>query len=165
MRAFLAVMTIVVGGCAVTPQPQHWAKPGATQEAFMKDRYACLQQTPQDRPGVYNTTIFISCMGARGYKEEPNGDLSPPTEAVARMSSPNPLTAVGQATQEAAAAGSPTLAARRDYEKAVANYQACLATNPSNPNACEGQRNIMNADAQVLSAPNISQQSNVYVGH
>jgi len=56
--------------------------PGATQEAFMRDRYVCLQQTPQDRAGNYNTTLFASCMGARGYKEDPNGDLSPPPQAV-----------------------------------------------------------------------------------
>ena len=78
--------------------------------------------------------------------------------------SPNIFTALGGFFGDIAARTSPTLAARRDYEKAVANYQARLAANPSNPNACEGQRNIMNADAQILSAPNVSQQSNVYVG-
>ena len=42
-------------------------------------------------------------------------------------------------------------AAEQNYDDAVVNYQACLTANPSNPNACEGQRHIMDADAQVLS--------------
>ena len=81
MRAFLGAVALILGGCAAA-QPSHWEKPGATQEAFMRDRYVCLQQTPQDRAGNYNTTLFASCMGARGYKEDPNGDLSPPPQAV-----------------------------------------------------------------------------------
>ena len=74
MRAFLIAMVLVLGGCAAS-QPQHWEKPGATQEAFMRDRFVCLQQTPLDRAGNYNTTLFAACMGARGYKEDANGNL------------------------------------------------------------------------------------------
>src|SRR5215472_6621151 len=81
VRAFLGAVALILGGCAAA-QPSHWEKPGATQEAFRRDRYVCLQQTPQDRAGNYNTTLFASCMGARGYKEDPNGDLSPPPQAV-----------------------------------------------------------------------------------
>jgi hypothetical protein len=55
-------------------------------------------------------------------------------------------------------------AARQDYDRAVATYRTCLAANPSNPNACDGLRHIMDADAQVLSAPNVSAESNVYIG-
>jgi len=66
VRAFLGAVALILGGCAAA-QPSHWEKPGATQEAFMRDRYVCLQQTPQDRAGNYNTTLFASCMGARGY--------------------------------------------------------------------------------------------------
>ena len=157
-RKLIALLfAVYLSGCAA--QPMHWAKPGATQEAFMQDRYACLQQTPKNASWAYNGPLLISCMAARVYKEDPNGNLTVPPEArvlASGTSSPNIFNAMAR--------GSPVIAARQDYEQAVANYQACVAANPSNPNACESQRNIMNADAQILSAPNVSQQSNVYVG-
>jgi hypothetical protein len=74
VRAFLVVALLLLGGCAAA-QPTRWEKPGATQEAFMRDRFVCLQQTPLDRAGNYNTTLFAACMGARGYKEDANGNL------------------------------------------------------------------------------------------
>jgi len=73
MRAYLAV-ALILGGCAAA-QPTRWEKPGATQEAFMRDRFVCLQQTPLVA-GNYNTTLFAACMGTRGYKEDANGNLS-----------------------------------------------------------------------------------------
>jgi hypothetical protein len=82
--------------------------------------------------------------------------LFPPPDAVAK---PNPLAGVAAGLR----AMSPQGAARQDYDRAVANYQTCLAANPSNPNACDGLRHIMDADAQILSAPNIS--TDIYVGH
>jgi hypothetical protein len=91
-------------------------------------------------------------MEARGYRQDPNGDLAAPSGAIVATRGPNPFAALARS--------SPAIAARQDYDQAVANYQTCLAANSSNPNACEGQRNIMNADAQVLSASNASQQSN-----
>ena len=72
MRAYLAV-ALILGRCAAA-QPTRWEKPGATQEAFMRDRYVCLQQTPLVA-GNYNTTLFAACMGTRGYKEDANGNL------------------------------------------------------------------------------------------
>ena len=87
MRAFLAVMAVALCGCAA--QPMHWTKSGATQETFMQDRGTCLQQTPKDREGVYNASAFRSCMTARGYQQDPKGDLSAPPVA-----GPNPLQAV-----------------------------------------------------------------------
>jgi hypothetical protein len=39
-QAALAAMTL--SGCI--PAVMHWAKAGATQDAFMQDRYVCLQQ-------------------------------------------------------------------------------------------------------------------------
>jgi len=74
VRAFLAVMAVALCGCAA--QPMHWTKSGATQETFMQDRGTCLQQTPKDREGVYNASAFRSCMTARGYQQDPKGDLS-----------------------------------------------------------------------------------------
>ena len=66
------------------------------------------------------------------------------------------------AVQKGLAYMTPQGAARYDYDKAVAAYQNCLAANPSNPSACEGQRSIMQADAQVLSAA-VSPGTTVYV--
>jgi hypothetical protein len=43
------------------------------------------------------------------------------------------------------AAGSQT-AAQRDYHQSVADYENCLAANPSRERACEGQRRIMEAN-------------------
>jgi hypothetical protein len=40
--------------------------------------------------------------------------------------------------------------ARRMYEQSVADYRECLAANPAN--ACDGQRQIMEADERALSA-------------
>jgi hypothetical protein len=91
--SFLAIMaSAVIGGCAAQQQQQqqqvmHWAKPGATQQTFMQDRYDCLHQTPQNAGG-YDSPMFASCMGARGYKQDPNGDLFP-SDAVTTQS---PLT-------------------------------------------------------------------------
>jgi hypothetical protein len=42
--------------------------------------------------------------------------------------------------------------ARRDYDKSVTEYRTCLAANQSNARACEGQKNIMDANERVLSA-------------
>jgi hypothetical protein len=72
VRAFIAVIAsaVALGGCASQPVA-HWTKAGATQDTFMTDRYACLQQTPQNSAGAYNTPMFVSCMSARGYKEDP----------------------------------------------------------------------------------------------
>ena len=33
----------------------------------------------------------------------------------------------------------------RDYDQSVADYENCLAANPSNPTACDRQRRIMEA--------------------
>jgi hypothetical protein len=75
-------------------------------------------------------------MEARGYKEDPNGNLFPPPEQVA-TTAPAPIPPAVSAASE-------------DYKRAVADYRNCLAANPKNANACEGQRHIMDADAQVL---------------
>ena len=140
MRSLLMVMAgaILLGGCAAT-QSMHWTKPGASQETFMRDHSACVQQTQLDTSSFYRGESLNSCMEARGYKEDPNGDLFPPPEQVA-TTGPAPIPAAVSAASE-------------DYKRAVADYRNCLAANPKNVNACEGQRHIMDADAQVLSGP------------
>ncbi len=139
MRSLSIVMAgagaILLGGCAATP-PMHWIKPGASQEAFMRDHLACVQETQVDPWAFYKSVSLTSCMEARGYKEDPNGNLlQPPEQVVTTGSAPIPA-AVNAASE--------------DYKQAVADYRNCLATKPKNVNACEGQRHIMDADAQVL---------------
>jgi len=138
MRSLLMAMAgaILLGGCAAT-QPMHWTKSGATQETFMRDHLACVQQIQLDTSSFYRGESFNSCMEARGYKEDANGSLFPPPEQVATNGLPPVPAAVSAASE--------------DYKRAVADYRNCLATNPKNTNACEGQRHIMDADAQILS--------------
>lgn len=137
MRSLSMVMAgaILLGGCAATP-PLHWTKPGASEEAFMRDHAACVQRTQLDTRSFYRGESFNACMEALGYKEDPNGNLFPPPEQVA-TTAPTPIPAAVSAASE-------------DYKWAVADYRNCLAANPKNVNACEGQRHIMDADAQVL---------------
>ena len=70
--------------------------PHTTQEQFMKDRYECLQQAQQPVSGAYvnayggasssqivaNGGVWISCLEARGYTTDPNGDLVAPPDMV-----------------------------------------------------------------------------------
>jgi hypothetical protein len=137
MRSLSMVMAgaMLLGGCAATPA-MHWTKPGASQEAFMRDHSACVQQTQLDTSSFYKGVSLSSCMEGRGYKEDANGNLFPPPEQVA--------------TTGPAAVPAAVSAANEDYKRAVADYRNCLAANPKNANACEGQRHIMDADAQVL---------------
>jgi hypothetical protein len=136
MRSLLMVMAgaTLLAGCAATP-PMHWTKPGASQEAFIRDHSACVQ-TQLDMWSFYRGESLSSCMEARGYKEDPNGNLFPPPEQVA-TAGPAPIPEAVSAANE-------------DYKRAVSDYRNCLAANPKNANACEGQRHIMDADAQVL---------------
>ena len=126
---------ILLAGCAATPT-MHWTKPGASEEAFIRDHAACVQRTQLDTWSFYRGESFNTCMEALGYKEDPNGNLFPPPEQVA-TTAPAPIPAAVSAASE-------------DYQRAVADYRNCLAANPKNANACEGQRHIMDADAQVL---------------
>ena len=71
------------------------------------------------------------------------------------------LTACSGATQQSASDGlkkniasifDPQLAAQKNYERALAEYQNCFAANPTNVDACDQQRQEMEAAVKVLSA-------------
>jgi hypothetical protein len=47
--------------------------------------------------------------------------------------------------------GNPALAAYTEYRQSKAEYNKCLADNPTNKDACEEQRRIMDNNAQVWS--------------
>ena len=74
-----------------------WSKPGGTQEEFMRDRYACIQDARRPVSSAYiyhgvgsgqsgeviSRDIFVACMGARGYTLDPTGPFTaPPGTAV-----------------------------------------------------------------------------------
>ena len=141
MRSFLKIVTsaIVLSGCAATEQPTHWTKSGTTQQTFLQDRAACIQETEQWNGWVQGGSRD-TCLESRGYKKDPKGDLFP---------SPSPAPAVTNAQT----------AAGQDYSRAVADYRNCLAANPSHVNTCDGLRHIMDADAQVLSGSASPQQN------
>jgi hypothetical protein len=85
LRALPLALLATMAGCATAPPPpMHWVKAGATEEMFLKERYACLQQAQQPQTGSYvngyggssygtmitNQKLFFSCMEAAGYKWE-----------------------------------------------------------------------------------------------
>jgi hypothetical protein len=137
---------MLLNGCAVTVQPQHWAKSGGTQETFLEDYTACRNETQADTFSFYKGDPLLTCMEVRGYKRDSNGDLFVSEDVVKNGFVAAP------ANNGAAAAMNPTVAAAsQDYSRAVADYRNCLTAHPSNQAACEGLRHIMDADAQVLS--------------
>lgn len=156
MRSLLMVtaVTMLVGGCAVTVPPEHWTKSGASQETFLKDYTTCRNESLADRFSFSKGDLLLTCMEARGYKRDSNGELFVPEEVAKNgFLSPAPTTNSG-----AAAMNPTTAAASQDYSRAVADYRNCLTAHPSNQAACEGLRHIMDADAQVLSGSGASPQ-------
>jgi hypothetical protein len=150
MRSVLTVLAgaVLLSGCgAVTVPPEHWTKSGATQETFLKDYTTCRNETLADSFSFYKGDPLLTCMEARGYKRDSNGDLFVPEEVAKNGFLPSAPTA----NSGAAAMNPMTAAASQDYSRAVADYRNCLTAHPSNQAACEGLRHIMDADAQVLS--------------
>lgn len=135
MQSFL----IVMAGAILMANQQTVA---ASREE--QDRSICLQEA--NGPGGYNEPAFVSCMAARGYKQ----DNLFPSERSPHLGGP----LLSDVLSKAARSMSPGLAARQDFEQSVADYRQCLADNQTNANVCEGQRHLMDAAAQVLSSYN-----------
>lgn len=97
--SFLPAMIIVaLQGCAqVQPQPaqavqMRYTNYAATQEQFLRDRYACLQETQQRVSGavisgyggaarsqvIPSCSAMSACLAARGYLRSSNGNLVVP---------------------------------------------------------------------------------------
>ena len=87
------VVVVLVAACAAEPPRQlGYAKYGATQEEFMKDRDDCLQQSRRPVLGTYvgtyglagggttavNCGVMTACLDARGYAVDPMGNLDAP---------------------------------------------------------------------------------------
>jgi hypothetical protein len=155
VRSFLKIVTsaILLSGCSATEQPTHWTKSGTTQQTFLQDRAACIQETEQWN-GFVQGGSRDTCLESRGYKQDPKGDLFPSPEAIS-----NPLGTALVMPSPAPAVTNAQTAAGQDYSRAVADYRNCLAANPSHVNTCDGLRHIMDADAQVLSGNALPQQN------
>lgn len=92
--ATLPAVSLILSACSPMQPipPARYTKPGATQEQYMKDRYECLQEAEQRVSGavvnayggaansqvIPSCGVWISCLGARGYTLDPNGDLAAP---------------------------------------------------------------------------------------
>jgi hypothetical protein len=95
----LVLAALVISSCATAPlAPRKWSKAGASYDEFLKDRYACIleargrtsssfaQGGTQYGPGygasrsddAIKANIFLPCMAARGYREDPMGFGPPP---------------------------------------------------------------------------------------
>lgn len=88
-----AGVMLALSACVTPPPPTaRFTKPGATQEQYMADRYACYQESAQTASGAYvdayggasssgvvhSRGAWLACMGARGYVIDPNGALVAP---------------------------------------------------------------------------------------
>ena len=95
MRTAIATIGLVamLAACAPTPRKTlAYTRANTTQDQFMKDRYECLQEAEQrvsaaavNQYGgasssqiVPSCGVWTSCLGARGYVVDPNGNLSAP---------------------------------------------------------------------------------------
>lgn len=104
-RRIILVLASVVAcvGCAT---PKQWAKDGATQDEFARDRYQCIQESklPYSQAYVnpyyggssqgvrFDPTLFQACMEARGYSlvDATTRHASPPPP-ISRPNPPNPV--------------------------------------------------------------------------
>lgn len=96
MKYALLVLALSLGGCAAPAPPLSREKPGATEQEFMADRYACLQQSATTVYGSYagpyggaskaqtgcDYQLYDACMNARGYALVQSGRFSAPVYCV-----------------------------------------------------------------------------------
>lgn len=55
-----------------------------------------------------------------------------------------------------------TLDAKANFRTSSEQYRSCIAANPANPDACNGQRALMEADERIVAAHN-GQGANVTI--
>ena len=105
VKVIFLVVGIFLSGCAsteVSDKPLYFKKEGATQEEFMRDRYACYQETKQMVSNAYvnqyggasgaqvmpTCSGLSACLAARGYFKvsSETGNLLVPPSAIIRCS-------------------------------------------------------------------------------
>ena len=95
----IVTLTLALSACAAPQLPQIalWSKPGASYDAFLQDRSACIQAARTTSGGfvsggvgdllppdaalsgdVVNAQIFWPCMAAHGWGYNPAGGYGPP---------------------------------------------------------------------------------------
>jgi hypothetical protein len=87
----LALAALVLAGCADENPTVRWSRPDTAYDQFVADRDACVRQTLDrshafmlagqrygGRSDVLDAGLFVPCMTARGYKEDPKGYAVPP---------------------------------------------------------------------------------------
>ncbi len=86
---FLFLAIGFLGGCAAQATQGSFTKQGATAEQFMRDRSECVQEASERRSGgmsngyggaadsgtIVHCGKWASCMAARGYQPDANGNL------------------------------------------------------------------------------------------
>jgi len=95
MRTLVILLgsVLLLEGCvSAAPTILRWSKPGATYQQFLGDRYACILQARANASSAYvygaaggaessqvvSASIFMPCMSAKGYAQDPNGYAPPP---------------------------------------------------------------------------------------
>ena len=85
----LLAISLLATACAIGPRRWASSNVGATQQQFVQDRYACYQETRAPVGTAYShaygsgagsvvkpsCSAFISCLAARGYTEQKEGNL------------------------------------------------------------------------------------------
>lgn len=89
-KVILMLLSVFVSGCANPTYYRYINNQGATQDQFMKDRYACYTETQQRVSGAYvneyggasssqvmpSCSAFNACLAARGYYRSDTQNLA-----------------------------------------------------------------------------------------
>jgi hypothetical protein len=92
----------------------------------------------------------MTTRGYSGNKQYPGATTASVDGTRASTASPPVGTARNTTPREPSG---PALATRENYDRAVADYQACLLDHTANLSECEKQRAVMNAQAKILFGP------------
>jgi hypothetical protein len=89
--AALALAMLSLSACAEDVPTVRWSQPGASYDAFVQDRDACAKYTRAaeqpfylggapfgGRPDAVDSGLFVPCMTAHGWHEDPKGYAAPP---------------------------------------------------------------------------------------
>ncbi|HEY3777320.1 MAG TPA: hypothetical protein VGL35_04630 [Rhizomicrobium sp.] len=91
-----ALAVLALAGCAENVPTVRWSKPAASYDEFVQDRAACASTAREEsqpfylggtryagRPDAVESGLFVPCMAARGWHEDPKGFAAPPDDRFA----------------------------------------------------------------------------------
>lgn len=64
MRFILIALLAAVAGCGTST----WVRPGATQQDFIADRYACERDVSRSTDKAMVGMLFTDCLEAKGWR-------------------------------------------------------------------------------------------------